>query len=104
MLGRLSAASPAQAPGANIYLVREPGSSLNDARLPWYWPLRLGPTELVGLLGWPLGDTDLPGLPPVHPKHLRAPSSVHTGPRVFATSAAPGDRRQIGIAPADQMF
>lgn len=104
LLGLLSAISIAQAPGVHIHLVREPVGQLNEARLPWYWPLRLGPTELVGLLGWPLGDVDLPGLPPVHPKRLRAAPSVHSGPRVFAASAAPGDSRQLGIAPADQMF
>ncbi|MGH3628042.1 MAG: type IV secretory system conjugative DNA transfer family protein [Sciscionella sp.] len=104
LIGLLSAISTAQAPGVHIHLVRQPAAALNAARLPWYWPLRLGASELAGLLGWPLGDQELPGLPPIHPKPLRAGSAVHTGPRVFAASAAPGDDRLIGIAPADQML
>jgi type IV secretory system conjugative DNA transfer VirD4/TraG family protein len=104
LIGLLSAISTAQAAGVNIHLVREPAATLNEARLPWYWPLRLTAPELVGLLGWPLGDTDLPGLPPMHPKPLRAAASVHSGPRVFAVSAAPGDHRRLGIAPADALF
>ncbi|MCA1672711.1 MAG: type IV secretory system conjugative DNA transfer family protein, partial [Actinobacteria bacterium] len=100
----LSAVSTAQSPGVRIDLIREQARALNEVRLPWRWPLHLGASELVGLLGWPLGDTDLPGLPSAHPKRLRAASTVHTGPRVFAHSAAPGDDRLIGIAPEDQMF
>jgi hypothetical protein len=106
LMGLLSAISTAQSPGVRINLTREDPKRLNDARLPWRWPLHLGVSELIGLLGWPLGsDNDsLPGLPPAHPKALRPASSVHTGPRVFAVSAAPGDDRLIGIAPLDQTF
>jgi hypothetical protein len=100
----LSAISTAQSPGVRIDLIHQPAAALNDVRLPWRWPLRLGVNELVGLLGFPIGSDELPGLPPAHPKSLRAGSNVHTGPRVFATSAAPGDERLIGIAPNDQTF
>ncbi len=100
----LSSLSTAQSPGVHINLAREPARQLNEARLPWRWPLHLAVSELIGLLGWPLGDGDFPGLPPAHPKALRAADGVHTGPRVFAVSAAPGDDRRIGIAPNDQMF
>jgi hypothetical protein len=104
MLGLLSAISTAQSPGVRIDLVRESPERLNQTRLPWRWPLRLGVTELVGLLGWPLGEGELPGLPPEHPKTLRAARSVHSGTRVFAESASPGDDRKIGISAQDQTF
>ncbi|MGH3811298.1 MAG: type IV secretory system conjugative DNA transfer family protein [Pseudonocardiaceae bacterium] len=104
MVSLLGAIATAQGPGVHIDLVREHPGALNEARLPWRWPLHLAVSELVGLLALPLGDDDLPGLPPVHPKRLRAAASVHTGPRVFAQSAAPGDDRLVGIAPADQTF
>lgn len=100
----LSAISTAQSPGLHIDLVREHPKHLNDVRSPWRWPLSLGVSELVGLLGWPLGDDDLPGLPPVHPRLLRATAEVHTGPRVFAKSAVPGDDRLLGIGPKDQTY
>ncbi|MGH3628764.1 MAG: type IV secretory system conjugative DNA transfer family protein, partial [Sciscionella sp.] len=104
LLGMLSALSIAQAAGVHLDLVRQQRAAINQARLPWYWPLRLTASELVGLLGWPLGEEELPGLPPLHPKAIRAASVVHTGPRVVARSAAPGDDRLLGIAPADQLL
>lgn len=104
MVSLLSSLAMAQSPGVRIDLVHQPAAHLNEARLPWRWPLHLGVSELVGLLGWPLGDDELPGLPPMHPKPLRASRNVHTEPRVFAASAAPGDDRLIGIAPKDQTF
>jgi hypothetical protein len=103
-VGLMSALATAQGPGARLGLVRDDPRQLNDARLPWRWPLQLSIGELVGLLGWPLGDGALPGLPAPHPKRLRAHPDVHSGPRVFAESAAPGDRRQLGIAPEDMTY
>lgn len=104
LLGLLSAVATAQAPGLHIDLAWQPTAAVNGARLPWYWPLRLSPVELTCLLAWPLGEDELPGLPLLHPKPLRAAASVHSGSRVFAASAAPGDDRLIGIAADDQMF
>ena len=104
MVGLLSAVSTAQSPGVRIDLIHEPAKRLNEMRVPWRWPLHLAVNELVGLLGWPLGSDDLPGLAPTHPKALRAASSVHTGLRVFAASAAPGDDRLIGISAQDQTY
>lgn len=104
VMGLLSAVSTAQSPGVRIDLLREHPRRLNNAAQPWRWPLHLSTAELLGLLGWPLGEGDLPGLPPAHPKRLRPATSVHTGERVFATSAAPGDNRQVGISAADQMM
>ncbi|CAM3722413.1 type IV secretory system conjugative DNA transfer family protein [Nocardiopsis rhodophaea] len=104
VMSLLGAISTAQAPGVRVELVREPAERLNDACLPWRWPLSLGVSELVGLLGWPLGDGELPGLPPLHPKPLRTATGVYTGSRVFAQSAAPGDDRLLGIGPKDQTF
>ncbi|QQQ75450.1 type IV secretory system conjugative DNA transfer family protein [Saccharothrix sp. 6-C] len=100
----LSAIATAQSPGVRIDLVRLPPKAVNNVKLPWRWPLHLAVSELVGLLGWPLGDGNFPGLPAAHPKALRAATSVHTGPRVFAESAAPGDDRQLGISAQDQTY
>ncbi|MFI2116342.1 type IV secretory system conjugative DNA transfer family protein [Streptomyces rubiginosohelvolus] len=102
LTGLLSGLTVAQGPGTRIRLVGDSAARLNCGRPPWLWPLRLSVPELVGLLAWPLGDGDLPGLPPLHPKPLRAAVHVHQGERVFAQSAAPGDDRRLGIAPEDQ--
>ncbi len=104
LLGVLSGLTVAQGPGTRIRLLPERPSRLNAARRPWWWPLRLSVPELVGLLAWPLGETELPGLPGLHPRLLRAHDRVHQQGRVFAESAVPGDDRRIGIAAPDQTF
>lgn len=104
LLNVLSGLTVAQGPGTRIRLVRDSAARLNKARPPWLWPLRLSVPELLGLLAWPLGGEELPGLPPLHPKPLRAATHAHQGERVFAQSAAPGDDRRLGIAAQDQTF
>uniref|UniRef100_A0AAU2A9W5 Type IV secretory system conjugative DNA transfer family protein n=1 Tax=Streptomyces sp. NBC_00093 TaxID=2975649 RepID=A0AAU2A9W5_9ACTN len=104
LLGVLSGLTVAQGPGTRIRLVRDSAARLNNGRLPWLWSLRLSVPELLGLLAWPLGGDELPGLPPLHPKPLRAAAHVHQGERVFAHSAAPSDDRLLGIAATDQTF
>ncbi|MDV7219154.1 type IV secretory system conjugative DNA transfer family protein [Streptomyces prunicolor] len=104
LLGVLSGLTVAQGPGTRIRLVRDSTARLNSGRPPWLWPLRLSVPELLGPLAWPLGRNELPGMPPLHPKPLRAATGVHQGERVFALSAAPGDDRRLGISPQDQTF
>lgn len=104
LLGVLSGLTVSQGPGTRIRLIAERSASLNAARRPWWWPLRLSVPELVGLLAWPLGEHELPGLPGLHPRPLRAHARVHQGDRVFARSAASGDERALGISPQDQTF
>jgi len=102
VLKLLGAVSTAQSAGLRIELVREAAHKLNGASSPWWWPFAPGVSELAGLLGWPLGEGDLPGMPPLHPKPLRAAAEVHSCGRVFARSAAPGDDRRLGMSAQDQ--
>lgn len=102
LLGLLSGLTVAQGPGTRMRLVRDRPTRLNDAGRPWRYPLKLSVPELAGLLAWPIGDGELPGLPPLHPEPLRAAAHIHQGERVFARSAAPGDDRLVGIAARDQ--
>ncbi|MDT0330894.1 type IV secretory system conjugative DNA transfer family protein [Nocardiopsis lambiniae] len=104
VMSLLGALTTAQGPGVRLELVREAATRFNKAQSPRFWPLSLGVSELVGLLAWPLGEGELPGLPPLHPKPLRASPTAHTGSRVFAQSAAPGDERLLGIGAKDQTF
>ena len=104
LLGLLSGLTVAQGPGTRIRLLAERASRVNVPSRPWWWPLRLSVPELAGLLAWPLGEEELPGLPPLHPKPLRASARVHEDERVFARSAAPGDDRLLGISAKDQTF
>lgn len=94
----------AQSPGVRLNLRRENPARLHQAQLPRRWPLRLSTPEVLALTGWPLGDAELPGLPPIHPRRVRPAVRVHQKDRTFAVSAAPGDTRPVGISIADQMM
>ncbi|KXP07708.1 hypothetical protein AXK59_01915 [Tsukamurella tyrosinosolvens] len=99
-----SALHTAKGVGAHMQFRRESPRAIEHAARPRRWPLELACAELLGLLGWPLGDDQYPGMPALHPKPLRPADSVHTGERVFAASLAPGDDRKVGVAPADALL
>lgn len=96
--GILSALRTTEMPGVRIRLVRETSRKINGALSPWWWPLVLNSAEVLGLLGWPIGDSDFPGVPGLHPKLL--PPSDHlsaTPNRVVATATAPGHTEAVGL-------
>lgn len=101
VIGVLGALSTAEDRGTYIDLRFEPAARLNLPRLPWRWPLRLGASELTGLLGWPLGERDLPGVAPLHPRPLRVPETVNRSERLFAVPGTPGPTAPVGIAARD---
>ncbi len=101
VIGVLGALSTAIDRATYIDLVIEPPVRLNAPRLPRHWNLHLGATELTGLLGWPLGDYDLPGVAPLHPRPMRVPEQVNRSERLFAVPGGPGPGMPIGIAASD---
>lgn len=104
IVGVLGALSTAADRGTYLDLTFEPATRLNQPQLPSAWSprqLRLGATELTGLLGWPLGERDLPGVAPRHPRPLGVPHAVSRTDRLFAVTGAPGAQEWIGIAAAD---
>ncbi|MCA4996800.1 type IV secretory system conjugative DNA transfer family protein [Tsukamurella tyrosinosolvens] len=101
VIGVLGALSTAVDRGTYVDLTFETPGRFNRPTLPWRWPLRLGVTELTGLLAWPLGEQELPGIAPMHPRPLRVPVTVNRTERLFAVSAVPGSTEPVGIASAD---
>ncbi|MCC4907785.1 type IV secretory system conjugative DNA transfer family protein [Microbacterium sp. cx-59] len=85
-----------QAIGVTLRLVREPTGRL-DAGSPARARLELTAAELTALLGWPLGDSDLPGVEPLHPKRLPVAKGVSDAESVFAVGTSPGPERLVGI-------
>ena len=101
VIGVLGALSTAEDRATYMDLTFEPAARLNRPRLPWRWNLRLGATEVTGLLGWPLGEQDLPGVAPLHPRPLRVPEKVNRTERLFAVPGAPGPTTPVGISASD---
>jgi hypothetical protein len=93
-----------ETPGVRIGLRRDRPRALEAVRVPWFWPLRLQPGELVGLLAWPLGEQPLPGVPRDEPRRLGADPRIRGRRRVIARSNMPGDERELGLGIEDAMF
>ncbi len=82
--------------GVKLGLRRDSSVRLDHANLALA-RLELTAAELTPLLGWPLGDADLPGVDPLHPKRLPVPTGVSDKESVFAIGTAPGPERLVGL-------
>jgi hypothetical protein len=98
-----SALRVARAPGVRMEFAHDQVRSFAEARLPRRGVLELACAELVGLLGWPLGTDDLPGVPPLHPLPVRPSEAITSEERAFARSGVPGDERLVGITADDSL-
>ncbi|MEV8375173.1 type IV secretory system conjugative DNA transfer family protein [Kribbella sp. NPDC056861] len=98
MAGLLTAARTLDAPGTHLRLVPDRARRLNAASSPWWWPMALNSSEVLGLTAWPMGDSDLPGVPGIHPRLLPPSDLLSATPDlVVAEATAPGHTRAIGL-------
>lgn len=97
LMSLVAALRTSEAAGVKLTARPERTARLNEAAAPWFWPLRLGVPELVALTAWPLGDDDLPGVPPLHPKLLPPPPGTTGAKRLIAASTAPGSTATLAI-------
>jgi len=103
-LEMLAAMRTAQSPGVKLELNPGDPTPFNQPRRPRWFAQRLAVSELVAFCGWPVASAPLPGMPPAHPKLLRAEPNATNGPLVVAQSLVPGDRRLLGLTEAAMMF
>jgi hypothetical protein len=68
---------------------------------PLTYPIQLTATELVALLGWPIGSPLIAGLPQARARHLPATESIARAGRVIAVSNFPGAERPLALTPTD---
>ena len=76
-------------PRLALHLKRSRLRAIDEARDPLFWPLELGISEVVALLGWPLAakpETVLPGVASPHPRLLPVDARVPRGGRVLGVS------------------
>lgn len=107
LAGLLGGISTAKAPSTFLSLRRESARHINHATAPLVWEFAPAAAELVGLIAWPLGERDLPGLPPLHPKLLPISgnqSKIAEPDRVLGISTVPGDARPVGLSASDNLF
>ncbi|HJQ00853.1 MAG TPA: hypothetical protein VJ851_04575 [Jatrophihabitans sp.] len=101
--GLYAALRTSEAPGVRFELVPGSAAQLNSAHAPWRWPLRLNTAEALACSAWPIGEDDLPGLTPVHPRQV-APTQL-AGPkdRIIGRALAPGIDGSLGYSVTDAL-
>jgi hypothetical protein len=82
--------------------VRKTARQLQIARIPWLWPLKINAPELTGLLGWPLGDQELPGITRIRSKYLPIPSNMQNYGRTIAQDRYSSTK--LGMSSEDGML
>jgi hypothetical protein len=68
---------------------------------PLVFPAQLSASELVSLIGWPLGSPHVAGLPQGRTRHLAATESIPRQGRVVGVSNFPGAERPLAITAED---
>jgi len=102
----LAALRVLESPGVRFTAAPDNPAKLNEALIPWSFPLRLSVNELAAFLLLPIGEEDLCGAPDLHPR-LLLPPPFYQPPvgaaqsRVFAV--AMDGKTRLSISPADSL-
>lgn len=91
--------------GVKIYLSEESTDKLNNAAVPFRFPLRLSVKEISAFTLLPVGEDELPGSVPLHPKCLLPPTwykepLCKNENRTFALSV---NGKKLSIPPKDAL-
>lgn len=94
--GVLAALRTSEAPGVRLRLRTGSTARLNAGTTPLLlWSLRMGIRELLVMLAWGIGDSELPGHAAIHPRRLPPPAAIVERGRVVARSNAPGHEHSL---------
>jgi DNA polymerase III delta prime subunit len=103
----LSALKTLESAGVRISAQHEKATSINEAHVPWSFPLRLSVKELAHFLLLPAGEEELAGTAGLHPKALPPPewykNPASSQSRTFAVSTGIANRVQLSISPKDSL-
>jgi hypothetical protein len=101
--GLYTALRVGETPGLGLSMVPGSAAPLNSAHAPWRWPLRLNVSEVLACSAWPVGDDDLPGLVPLHPRQIAPTALARRRDRVVARALAPGVDGMLGYSVTDSL-
>jgi len=106
MNGMLAALRTMESAGVRFTTTTDKPAKVNEAHIPWCFPLRLSVKELSNFLLLPIGEEELPGAPGLHPKLLLPPEwyrpqsgALHD--RIFAV--AMDGKTKLSISPKDSL-
>jgi hypothetical protein len=91
------------APGVGWRLHGTRPGSVNDARLPWRWPLRLSAVELAALTAWPVGATNELPVQRLPSRPVPPAAAIPRNGRVLGQATFPGRERPVALSPADSL-
>lgn len=94
----------AEAPGVPLRVRRTDPVSVARALPPRRSGMALNVTELVGLLGWPLGDRVYRGVERMISRRLPVPAAVTEGGRVIGDGDHPATRRPVAQSVRDTLM
>jgi type IV secretory pathway TraG/TraD family ATPase VirD4 len=89
LLSMMSAFRQFETAGVRLVFSKTESNSLNQAKIPFFMPLRLSIAELAGFVLLPCTNGELAGVDSLHPKTLRPPLWLHASyhkDRKFAES------------------
>lgn len=104
ILSVLSAFKMLETGGNKLVLQSEQPINLDTAKLPWKYPCKLSTAELANFMLAPIGQDDLSGITPIHPKILLPPLAMKDPPkhrtRAFGTTLNEdeADRRLLNLS------
>ena len=88
-----------------LQLKNRPPKRIQNWRRGWRWPLRLSSAEAASVVGWPVGDGELPVYGNGHPYLAPPPATLPPTERTLGVSAAPGfENLKIGYTLQDGAY
>jgi len=94
----------AEAAGAHFAVRKADPRAVESATPPRHFPVAVNIDELVGLLGWPLGDAVYPGIDRQGARRLAVPEAVPSKGRVFGEGTHPSTRRPVALDVRDGLM
>lgn len=91
----------AEAPGVHFTARSCDATSMAVARPPRRFALAINVGELTGLLAWPLGDSEFPGVTRIGSRRLAANPVIPSKGRVIGEGTHPKSRRPIALGVED---
>jgi hypothetical protein len=100
--GVMSALDSSRGPATHFYkrLVSDKAAQdrIDTGMSPLSYPIQLSAPELTAVIGWPLGNPMVAGLPAAVSRYLPTPESVPKDGRVLGISTFPGRERKIAVS------
>jgi len=101
LVRRVESALAAANSAANFFKTKQKSDvaqRAEEASSPLLFPAQFSLTELAGVIGWPIGQPFIAGLPKGSTRHVFATEDVPTDGRILGDSNYPGHERAVALS------